>query len=572
MIRQPILTFLGHVDSGKTSIQDFIRGTNITEKEAGGITQKISSTNITTSQIKKICGNLLNILKIKLNIPGILMVDSPGHAAFNNLRKRGGNLADIAVLVIDIKEGIMPQTKESLEILKSYKTPFVIALNKIDAISSFRSNTSSPLILNLKSQPESTVKEIETKLYDVVGKLSESGLNAERFDRIDDYTKQIAIIPCSAKTGDGIPELLAVLAGLAQKYLEDSLSIEVKGAAKGTILEIKEMRGVGKVLDVIIYDGSLKQNDKIGIATLGEPIITKVRSIFEQGRGKLVTKKEVSAAAGVLIVAPEVDDVIAGMPVQVIKNNEEKVKKELMQEIKEVVIQTDKDGVIIKADTLGSLEALSGMVKEKGISIKRASIGHISKHDIAEASAEKELQKKVILGFNVKNISSSEVKVITNNVIYKILDDYDDWVEQSKREEEQKELKEIIFPAKVQILRGCVFRQSHPAIVGVRVLAGKLKNGAPLIKEDGSKAGEIKSVQLDGENVSEAGKNEEVAISLPGITVGRQVDEDTILYTDVSDKDFVKLKKLKKFLKGDEIEVLKEIAIIKRKAAPLWGI
>jgi len=571
MIRQPILTFLGHVDSGKTSIQDFIRGTNVTDKEAGGITQKISSTNIPTSQIKKISGNLLNSLKIKLEIPGILMVDSPGHAAFNNLRKRGGNLADIAVLVIDIKDGVMPQTKESIEILKAYKTPFVIALNKIDIISSYRSKE-GPLILGLKSQPENTVKEIETRLYEIVGKLSEFGFNAERFDRVDDYTKQIAIIPCSAKTGDGIPELLSVLSGLAQKYLENSLNIEVKGPAKGTILEVKEMKGVGKVLDVIIYDGTLKKDDKLGIATLNETIITKVRSIFEQSRGKLATKKEVSAAAGVLIAAPDIEDVVAGMPIQVIKNNEEKVKKELMQEIKEVVLETDRDGIIIKADTLGSLEALSNIVREKNIPIRRASIGAINKHDIAEASAEKDLGKRAILGFNVKNTSSTEVKVITNDVIYKILDDYNEWIEKARKEEENKELKSIVFPAKVQIMRGCVFRQNNPAIVGVRVIAGKLRNGSPLIKGDGSKGGEIKSIQLDGDNVSEAKLHDEVAISLPGITVGRHVVEDTILYTDIPEADFVKLKKLKKFLKSDEIEILKEIANIKRKTAPLWGI
>ncbi|MEK6826563.1 MAG: translation initiation factor IF-2 [Nanoarchaeota archaeon] len=572
MIRQPILTFLGHVDSGKTSIQDFIRGTNVTEKEAGGITQKISSTNISTVQIKKICGNLLNALRITLSIPGILMIDSPGHAAFTNLRKRGGNLADIAVLVIDIKEGVMPQTEESIEILKGYKTPFVIALNKIDTVHSFRSNPSLPLVVNLKSQSDSVIKDIETKLYDVVAKISEFGLNAERFDRVEDYTKQIAIVPCSAKTGDGISELLAVLAGLAQKYLEDSLSIEVKGAAKGTILEVKEMKGAGKVLDVILYDGTLRQNDRIGIATLNDVIFTKVRNIFVQNKGKLVSKKEVSAAAGVLIAAPEIDDVVAGMPLQAVRNNEDVVREELKQEIGEVVIETNRNGVIIKADTLGSLEALSYIVKERGIPVKTALIGAISKHDIAEASTEKELDKRVVFGFNVRNNIHSDIKVITNNVIYKILDDYDEWVSKIKKEEEQKELKEIVYPAKIQILRGCVFRQSHPAIVGVVVLAGKLRNGVALIKGDGSRGGEIKSMQLEGENINEADKNKDVAISLPGITVGRQIDEDDILYSDIPEKDFVKLKKLKKFLKPDEIEVLKEIAVIKRKNTPVWGI
>ena len=571
MLRQPILTFLGHVDSGKTSIQDFIRGTNITEKEAGGITQKIYSTNISLSDIRKICGILLEKFELPLTIPGILMIDSPGHAAFTNLRKRGGNLADIAVLVIDIKDGIMPQTKESLEILKNYKTPFVIALNKIDAISGFHSR-SSPLIKTLQSQTEKTIDIIERDLYDIVAQLAESGLAADRFDRIDDYTKKIAIVPCSAKTGDGVPELLAIVAGLAQRFLEISLTTSVDISAKGTILEIKEMRGAGIVLDVIIYDGTLKQNDKLAIATIDDIIITKVRNIFEQSHGKLVSKKEVVAAAGVFLSAPNIEDAVAGMPFQVIDKNENEVKKELRQQVQEVIIENDKEGIVLKADTLGSLEALTYLVREKNIPIKRASIGEISKHDIAEARAGKEIKQRAILGFNVKQAHSPDVVIITNDIIYKILDDYTLWTSRIQEEEEQKGLQEVIFPAKVHLLRGCVFRQSHPAIVGILVLDGKLRNGTQLMKSDGSRCGEVKSIQQEGENVSEIIKNQEAAISLPGITVGRQIEEDDILYSDIPDGDFVQLKKLKRFLKKEEIEVLKEIAVIKRKNNPMWGI
>ncbi len=572
MIRQPIITFLGHVDSGKTSIQDFIRGTNITEKEAGGITQKISTTHISLAKIKQICGTLLAQSHLSLTIPGILMIDSPGHAAFTNLRKRGGNIADIAILVVDIKEGIMPQTKESIEILKSYKTPFVIALNKIDTVSSFRSRHSLPLVNNLKTQSEKTLHEIETKLYDIVKHFSEFGLNAERFDRIDDYKKQIAIVPCSAKKGDGIPELLAIVAGLAQKYLENSLRIAVNGTAKGIILEVKEMRGVGVVLDVIIYDGKIKQNDKIAIATLHEPIITKVRGIFEYSPGKMIAQKEVSAAAAVLLAAPHLGDALAGMPFQSFIEGENTVKKELKQQVQEVVIENDHDGIILKADTLGSLEALTNLVKEKKIPIKKASLGEISKRDIADAKAEKELPHRAILGFNVKSTQSDGVVIITNEVIYKILDDYGTWLGEAQQKEEQKELKNVTYPVELRILRGCVFRQSHPAIVGVLIIAGKLINGASLMKADGSRAGDVKSMQFEGENISEAQKNKEVAIALPGITVGRQINEDDILYTNISEGDFDKLKKLKKFLKHEDIELLKKIVLIKRKSNPLWGI
>lgn len=571
-IRQPIITLVGHVDHGKSSILDFIRKTNIISQEAGGITQKISSSSIPMESIKQISGELLNSLKIKLTIPGMLFVDTPGHAAFNSLRKRGGNLADIAILVIDIREGIMPQTSESIEILKNYKTPFIIALNKIDNISGYQSKPNLHLLKNLQSQSEMATQEVESKLYNIVAKLSELGINSERFDRVDDYTKQIAIIPCSAKTGEGIPELLMVLSGLAQKYLEKSLKIKIKGPAKGTILEIKEEKGLGKTIDVIIYDGTLNKNDKIAIATLDKPIITKVKGLFTQEKGILKPKDSVTAASGVIINAANLDKAISGMPLQAIKNNLAQVKKELKESVEEVLIETEKDGIIIKADTLGSLEALTLLLKEKNIQIKRASIGDINKKDISESKSEKEKSNKVILGFNIKNTLSTEVKIITNNIIYKIIEDYELWKIKERAQEEAKVLQDITSPAKVQILRGCIFRQSNPAVVGIKIMGGKLKKDSALMKEDGSKCGTIKSIQDNGENIPEAIKNQEVAISIPHIIVGRQIDEDYILYSDISEDDFSKLKKLKKFLKPDEIEVLKEIIEIKRKSKPLWGV
>lgn len=572
VIRAPIVTLVGHVDHGKTSILDFIKHTNIVSQEAGGITQKISSTNLSLSQIKSLTGKLIQSINLQLTIPGILFIDTPGHAAFNNLRKRGGNLADIAILVIDIKEGIMPQTIESIEILRSYRTPFIIALNKVDTLHSWRVNKEVPLLKNIQSQSESVIEAIEAKLYSIVGKLSEINLNSERFDRVSDYTKQIAIIPCSAKTGEGIPELLMVMAGLAQKYLETALNTEIKGPAKGTILEVKEEKGLGKILDVIIYDGTIKKNDQLVLATLSDPILTKIKGLFIQDKGKLTPVQEVSASAGVIIIAPDIEDATAGMPISVANNNVEEVKKELREEIEEVLIETEKEGIIIKADTIGSLEALTNLLKEKGIQIRKASIGEITKKDITEASTETEVTSRVILGFNIKQQHSDDINIITNNVIYKIVEDFEAWTEQSKRDQQIQELSNITYPTKIQILRGTVFRQSNPAVVGVAVIEGKLKTEVELMRKDGVKIGRVKSIQIEGESQQEAVKNKEVAISIPGATVGRQIEEDMILYSDITEDEFVKLKQLKSFLNRSEIELLKEIAEIKRHSKPLWGI
>jgi len=568
MIRQPICTVVGHINHGKTSMLDRIRGTAVAKSEAGKITQSISCTSLSLDVIKKICGNLLDKLKIKLTLPGILFIDTPGHAAFNNLRKRGGNLADIAILVIDINEGIKDQTLECIEILKHYKTPFVIALNKVDLVSGWQQSKSF-LLENINRQSERTQKDLDNKLYTLVGKLSELGFSSERFDRVSDYTKEIAIIPISSKTGEGIAELLMVLTGLAQKYLEKSLNV-VKGAGKGTILEVKEVKGVGITLDVILYDGSLKKGDKIIIGGIDKPIVTNIKGLFILDKKKLKAVDQVSAAIGVKISAPELKDVVSGMPLKVVENLE-KDKKEIQKEVDEVLIETDKKGVIIKADSLGSLEALISLLKGKGIPIKKAKIGDINKKDIAEANSIEDPLLKVVLGFNVKSIKS-DIKIITHNVIYQIIEEYEKWRDAEIKKEEAKELEKVVMPCKMQIMPGCVFRQSHPAVVGVRILEGKLKPNTEIIKGDGSKCSYVKSIQSEGENVAEAKKNDEVAISIPNVTVGRQIDENDTLLSNIHEEDFKKLKKMKKFLNRGEIEVLKEIAELKRKEKAMWGI
>ena len=278
MLRQVIITILGNVDSGKSKLVDFIKKSSIVESEPGRITQSIKAYSIDLDTVKKLSKGLLNTEKIK--VPGLLFIDTPGHAAFINLRKRGGSLADIAILVIDIQDGIKPQTLECIEILKQNKTPFVIALNKIDLLPGWFSKLEVSLIKNIESQQDYVNKNIEERLYRLVTKLYDLGFNAERFDRIEDFTKQVAIIPLSAKSGEGIPELLITMTGLAQKFLESSLKYDPNAPGEGTILEVTEEKGLGKCLDTIIYKGKLKVGDNIVIGTLKEPIVTKVKALF----------------------------------------------------------------------------------------------------------------------------------------------------------------------------------------------------------------------------------------------------------------------------------------------------
>ncbi len=575
-IRSPVVVMVGHVDHGKSSILDKIRGTAIVKTEAGGITQAISSTLVPLDTVKKITGRLLSSLKIDIKLPGLLFLDTPGHAAFNNLRKRGGNLADIAVLVIDINEGIKEQTIEAINILRNYKTPFLIAANKIDLIPGYRHHSAN-LIDNIGKQSEHTKKELDSRIYTLVGKLYNLGFESERFDRVQDYRKQVAIVPISAKIADGIPELLMVITGLAQRYLEESLRINVSGPGKGVILEIKEEKGLGKTLDVILYDGKIKVDDTIVIGGIDKPIVTKVKALFmpeplaDLKKAKFKPVNECHAAIGVKISAVELEDVVAGMPLMVAIKDVEIAKELMQQEVEEVLIDVDGYGVVVKADSLGSLEALIGLLRNKGITVKSGGIGDITKKDIMDATAEKNPLHRVILAFNVKAIHNDNIKIISNNVIYRIIEGLDKWQEEEKHKIEAKELEGVTRPGKFTILHGHIFRQSNPAVVGVEVNEGILAR-ADVINSNNDKVGNIKEIQRDGKTIQHAKRGDKIALSITGAVVGRHIDEGSVLYTDITEEGCRKLRKLKKYLSNSEISALKEIIAIKRKQNPIWGI
>jgi len=588
MIRKPIVTIMGHVDHGKTRMLDTIRNTTVVDREAGAITQAIGASIVPVETIKRLCGPLLKMIKFDLTLPGLLFIDTPGHAAFTNLRRRGGNLADIAIVVVDINEGMKPQTVEAIEILKRYKTPFVIAANKIDLIHGWK-KTRELIVEDINAQSEQTVQQFETKMYSIVGKLAEQGFSSERFDRVEDYTRQIAIIPTNARQGWGIPELLMVLTGLAQRFLNQCLGCDVAGDARGTVLEVKEETGLGKTLDVIIYDGSLRVNDTIVIGAIPEPIVTRVKAMFEpmplsemrDKKSKFRPVKEVTAATGVKISAPDADNVVAGMPLRSASTDTAAAKEAVRQEIQEVLIETDKVGIIIKADSLGSLEALITLLREKGISIKRANVGNITKKDLVDAqcNVSEGPTSCVVLGFNVTASQDAlsfaaehGIKVLTNQVIYKLIEEYGQWIDDCKKEMERRQLDALTRPAKFEVLRGYIFRQSNPAVFGVDVLAGQLKSGVEVIKKDGTRLSTIRGLQLEQKSVERAERGQQVAVSMDHVTVGRQINEGDILYVTMDEDNFRKLREMKKLLSREETDILKELAEIMRKDNPVWGI
>ncbi len=573
-IRQPIVTVAGHVDHGKTSILDAIRGTSIQEGEAGGITQKISFTKMPEETIKERAGVILEKFKIPLEIPGFLFIDTPGHAAFTNLRKRGGSLADIAVVVIDINDGIKPQTAEVLQILKANKTPFIIALNKIDNISGWRKSENGYSFESVENQAINVKQNFEEKYYTLVGALNSYGINPELYYKIDDFTKNAAVVPTSAITNEGISELLAMIAALSQKYLGDKIQVSETG--RGVVLEVKKEKAMN-FLECILYDGKLKQTDEIAIAGFEDSVDTKIRNIQEAlplNKG-YETRTEVSAATGIKLQINSKEEILPGMPFQVIENNLEELKEQFSEEIGEE-IETDEFGIIAKAESLGSLEALLVLLRQHNIPVMKAGIGPIGKKDIYMANSLPE-EDRIVIGFNVDLSEEADVdelqnvKVLSNPVVYKLIELFEEWKQEKLQEIERKKLKELPTICKFTVLDFC-FRNSSPAVFGVRVDGGELKRDLTFINADDEKIGVVKEIQHDRKGVHKGTQGQELAISMPGVNFERQLKAGDTLYTNMGESQFRKFKENKELLTSEEKSVLQNIAQVKRRINPTWGV
>jgi translation initiation factor 5B len=590
-LRQPVVVVLGHVDSGKTSLLDRIRGTAVQEREAGGITQHIGASFFPIETIRNITGQLYSkISKSETQVPGLLVIDTPGHEVFANLRMRGGSAADIAIVVVDVNKGFEAQTIESIEILRTRKVPYLIALNKIDMISGWRKSGIPFIIEEMKKQDPTIQQALDTKIYDVVGSLSRLGYNSEAFWRVKDFTKELAIVPVSAATGVGIPELLVVLVGLSQQYLAKRLE-QHKVGARGIVLEINEEVGLGPSANVILLDGILKHGDSIVIAKREGAIITKVKSILlpkpldemRDPRDKFKPVEQAISAAGLKITSPDLDGVLAGSPLYAIeKNDDEDALKQMVEsEVKSAILNTDSNGVILRCDTIGSIEAIIDLLKRANISVRSADIGHITRRDVIEASAvrEKDRYLGVVLGFNVKVLDDAEkeshernVKIFNEQIIYNLVRNYTDWVTYQREHEESILFYEIPPICKFQFMRGYIFRRNDPAVFGAEILVGRLRQKVVVISEDGKKMGTVQQVQENGKAIGEAIKGMQVAVSIKGPVIGRQLNEDDILYTDLNSRHAKMLtERFSHRLNEEEKQVFDRILTMKRKSDPAYG-
>lgn len=581
-IRSPIVVVLGHVDVGKTTLLDKIRGTAVVKREPGTMTQHIGASFLPWRALEELCGPLVSGLKADIKVPGLLVIDTPGHEAFANLRRRGGSIADIAILMVDINRGFEQQTYEALEILKNRKTPFIVAANKIDRIPGWITHENQPFILSVKKQPEDVIERLEEMVAHLIMEFRSQGFRADRYDRVRDFSKVVAIVPTSAKTGEGIPDLLLVIAGMAQRFLINKLKTK-PGPGRGVVLEVREEVGLGTTIVTIVYEGTIRKGDTIVVGGLEEPIVTKVKALLmpkpldemRSPEDKFTQIEEVKAATGVLVVASDLDKAIAGAPVIVVRDGKvDLVVKEVSEEIGSLKISKDVAGVVVKADTLGTLEALVLYLNRHGVPVRYADVGPVIRRDVIEASLTRKLNRFLasILAFNVKITEEAEIeakangiKIIRGNIIYKVVEDFLEWYKSEQEAEKRKTLDKIVLPAAIRILPGYVFRRSDPAIVGVEVLLGKIRRRTPLMTRDGKKVGEIMQIQEHGQPLDTAEKGQAVAISIRGkVMVGRQIKEGDVLYADVPlDHIDTLLEKYQGELSEEEIKLLKKIKMLR---------
>ncbi|XP_013161618.1 PREDICTED: eukaryotic translation initiation factor 5B isoform X1 [Papilio xuthus] len=559
-LRAAVVCVLGHVDTGKTKILDKLRRTNVQDGEAGGITQQIGATNVPIENIKEQTKHVKGVNEIAFKLPGLLIIDTPGHESFSNLRSRGSSLCDIAILVVDIMHGLEPQTIESINLLKQKKTPFIVALNKIDRLYDWQSAQRKDVRDILKLQQPNTQLEFDKRSKEVIVQFAEQGLNAALFYDNPDPRSYVSLVPTSAVTGEGMGNLLAMIVQACEGPLHKRLVFSQQLLA--TVLEVKAIPGLGTTIDTILINGTLHEGDTMILAGTDGPIVTQIRSLLmPQPMKELRVKnaymehKEVVGAQGVKIAAKELEKAIAGLNLLVAQKPDEVdvLKEEVARELKSALssIKLSERGVYVQASTLGSLEALLEFLRTSKIPYSAIRIGPVVKRDVMKASAmlEHDSQYATILAFDVKIERDAQeladqlgVKIFAADIIYHLFDKFTAYREELKQRK-REEFKHIaVFPCKIKVLPQFVFNSRDPIVMGVMVEAGIVKEGTPICvpSKEFVELGLVTSIEVNHKQVETARKGQEVCIKIepiPGESpkmFGRHFDETDMLVSKIS--------------------------------------
>ena len=553
--------------TGKTKLLDKIRKTNVQEGEAGGITQQIGATYFEKSTLEAQTARLNATENFELKVPGMLVIDTPGHESFTNLRSRGSNLCDVAILVVDLMHGLEQQTIESLTMLRKKKVPFVVALNKVDRCYGWKTVKDAPIREALKEQDEGTVSEFRSRAMDAKIQLQEQGVNSNLYWEMgdDDWVSSdfIPLVPTSAVTGEGVQDVLLLLCQIGQRKLTEQLMWHAN--LQCTVLEVKAIDGLGMTVDVLVVNGYLREGDKAVFCTLDGPIVTEIRGLLTPPpsremriKSEYIHHKEIKGALGVKVTGNNLEKVMAGTPVMVVGeyDEEEDIKAEVMSDLTnlEDKLSTDKTGVLVQASTLGSLEALLQFLREETqppIPVSAIGIGKIHKRDVTKISIMNEKghpEYATILAFDVdierearEYAQEMNVRIMTADIIYHLFDQFTRFMDELKQRRQEEAKAVAVFPSIIKILPQHIFNQKDPIIVGVEVVEGILKVGTPLCVPaiGGLHVGKVTSIESNGSQQDTARKGSSVSVKIenegnPNICYGRQFDASNMLYSTLT--------------------------------------
>ncbi|KAI9300776.1 hypothetical protein BJ944DRAFT_170269 [Cunninghamella echinulata] len=602
-LRSPICCILGHVDTGKTKLLDKIRQTNVQEGEAGGITQQIGATYFPAEAIEKKTAVLGEKRVEELKLPGLLVIDTPGHESFTNLRTRGSSLCNIAILVVDIMHGLEPQTLESIRLLRDRKTPFIVALNKIDRLFQWEATPDNSFEASLAKQKKSVRDEFETRVTNTIVAFAEQGLNAQLYYKNKNFAKYVSLVPTSAHTGEGIPDMLNLLVNLTQNRMSDKLMYITE--LECTVLEVKVVEGLGTTIDVVLVNGWLHEGDTIVVCGLNGPIVTQVRALLTpqplrelRVKSQYVHHKSIKAAMGIKISAPDLEKAIAGSRLLVCGPDDdiEDLKEEVMSDLTNLLSTIDRSGhgVWVQASTLGALEALLEFLRVSKIPVAGINIGPVHKKDVVRASVmlEKAREYAVMLCFDVKVEKEAEelaeelgMKIFKADIIYHLFDRFVEYNESMLEQKRKDQAPQAVFPCVLKMVPGAIFNKKDPLIIGVDVIDGALRLGTPVcvlrpnaetkVKEK-IVLGKVTSMEQNHKTVEivkkgQAGGGVAIKIECANYetpkTFGRHLEEKDEIYSnisrqsidilkesfrkDMSKEDWALIVKLKKILSVD---------------------
>ncbi|KAK3688143.1 hypothetical protein B0T22DRAFT_439706 [Podospora appendiculata] len=586
-LRSPICCILGHVDTGKTKLLDKIRQSNVQEGEAGGITQQIGATYFPVDAIKTKTAVVNKDGKFEFKVPGLLVIDTPGHESFANLRSRGSSLCNIAILVVDIMHGLEPQTLESMKLLRDRKTPFIVALNKIDRLYGWKKIDNNGFQESLSMQNKAVQNEFKMRLEQTKVAFAEQGFNSELFYENKSMAKYVSLVPTSAHTGEGIPDMLKLIVALTQERMVGSLMY--LSEVQATVLEVKQIEGFGMTIDVILSNGILREGDRIVLCGTEGAIKTNIRALLTPAplkelrlKSAYVHNKEVKAALGVKISAPGLEGAIAGSRLLVVgpDDDESDLEEEVESDLATLFSRVEKSGrgVSVQASTLGSLEALLDFLKTCKIPVANVGIGPVFKRDVMQCSTmlEKAPDYAVMLCFDVKVDKEAQqyaddngVKIFTADIIYHLFDAFTKHMNEltEKKKEESKLL--AVFPCVLNPV--AVFNKSGPIVIGVDVAEGQLRIGTPLavVKNNPTtnmkeiiQIGRVTSIEREHKQIPVCKKGQPsvaIKIEMGGHqpTYGRQLEEKDVLYSLISRASINCLKEFyRKDVSNDEWQLI----------------